>query len=215
MPERESLLETALAGIAEGLRTCFADARPVRAMPADPAADVADSELSREERERSIGLMRVNHAGEVAAQALYNGQALFARSSATLSHLVAAAEDEHDHLAWCAQRLEELGGAPSRLTPLWYAGGYLIGALAGLGGDQRSYGFIEETELQVEAHLEDHISRLPSRDSRSREILEQMAADEIRHGTAAAQRGAIEVPAVARRLMSLGGSILRQVAQVL
>jgi ubiquinone biosynthesis monooxygenase Coq7 len=215
MTERESLLETALAGVAEGLRTCFAAARPVRPMPGATAGESANSDMSRQERERSIRLMRVNHAGEVAAQALYNGQALFARSSATLDHLVAAAEDEHDHLAWCAQRLEELGGTPSRLTPLWYAGGYLAGVIAGLGGDQRSFGFIEETENQVEAHLEDHISRLPPGDERSREILAQMAADEIRHGSTAAQLGAVEVPALGRRLMGLGGSILRQVAQVL
>jgi ubiquinone biosynthesis monooxygenase Coq7 len=171
--------------------------------------------MSADERENSIRLMRVNHAGEVTAQALYNGQALFARSAETLEHLLAAAEEEHDHLAWCAQRLEELGGKPSTLTPLWYAGGFLMGAVAGLSGDTRSLGFIEETEAQVGAHLADHMSRLPAKDARSREILEQMAADEARHGAAAAAEGALPVPDLGRRLMGLGGSILRQVAQVL
>jgi ubiquinone biosynthesis monooxygenase Coq7 len=211
---RESLLETALAGAAEGLRTCFAAPQPVRPLPASSPVD-NDAGMSEDAREQSIRLMRVNHAGEVTAQALYNGQTLFARSPDTLNHLLTAAEEEHDHLAWCAQRLEELGSRPSRLTPLWYAGGFLLGALAGLGGDERSNGFIEETETQVEAHLADHMDKMSSSDSRSREILAQMAADEARHGTEAAARGALPVPDLGRKLMNLGGSILRQVAQVL
>ena len=212
MPDK--LFETALAGVAEGLRTCFAPPSSARALPATtPAAH--DAAMSEHERRSSIRLMRVNHAGEVAAQALYNGQALFARSPETLGHLLEAADEEHDHLAWCAQRLTELGGVPSRLTPLWYAGGFAVGVLAGLGGDQRSYGFIEETELQVEAHLEDHMRRLPPADTRSRGILEQMAADEARHGAEAAAQGSVPVPDLVRRLMSFGGYFLRQVAQVL
>jgi ubiquinone biosynthesis monooxygenase Coq7 len=215
MSERESLLESALAGAAEGLRTCFAEPRPGRPIPTKAPRGSLEPQMSSAERGHSIALMRVNHAGEVAAQALYNGQALFARSTETLAHLLAAAEEEHDHLAWCAQRLDELGGKPSRLTPLWYAGGYVIGALAGLGGDERSHGFIEETEIQVEAHLADHLNKLPHCDIRSRAILEQMAADESRHGSEAAALGAVPVPDLARGLMNLGGSILRQLAQVL
>lgn len=210
----DALVERLMAGAAEGLRTCFAEAAPKRPSPARaPAND--DAHLSDEQRQLSIRLMRVNHAGEVAAQALYNGQTLFARMPQTQQHLLEAAEEEYDHLAWCAQRIEELGGRPSRLTPLWYAGSFLIGAAAALAGDQRSFGFIEETESQVEAHLEDHLSRLPQADHRSREILQQMSEDEARHGAEAALQGAEAVPEIGRRLMQIGGSILRQVAQVL
>jgi ubiquinone biosynthesis monooxygenase Coq7 len=210
----ESLLERLMAGAAEGLRTCFAEAAPKRPSPAAAPAD-GDAHLSEDARQRSIRLMRVNHAGEVAAQALYNGQTLFARSRQTQQHLLEAAEEEYDHLAWCAQRLGELGGTPSRLTPVWYAGSFVIGAVAALTGDRRSFGFIEETEAQVEAHLEDHLSRLPQGDHRSREILQQMSEDEARHGAEAALQGAEQVPELGRRLMRFGGSILRQVAQVL
>jgi ubiquinone biosynthesis monooxygenase Coq7 len=210
----DSLLERLLAGAAEGMRTCFAEAAPKRPSPAVSSA-VDDAAMDADERRQSIRLMRVNHAGEVAAQALYNGQTLFARNVQTQQHLLDAAEEEYDHLAWCAQRIEELGGTPSRLTPVWYAGSFLIGAAAALAGDRRSFGFIEETEAQVEAHLEDHMSRLPEADRRSREILQQMSEDEARHGAEAAQRGAEAVPEIGRRLMRFGGSILRQVAQVL
>jgi ubiquinone biosynthesis monooxygenase Coq7 len=214
MHTRETFIESALAGIAEGLRTCFADAQPARAMPCTTEA-AQDELLDAEARARSIALMRVNHAGEVAAQALYNGQALFARNATTRRHLLAAADDEHDHLAWCIQRIAELGGSQSRLTPLWYAGSFAIGALAGVVGDERSLGFIEETEKQVEAHLEDHLQRLPENDRRSREILEQMSLDEAAHGAAAAARGAVPVPQPGRLLMQFGGAVLRQVAQIM
>ena len=213
MHDRETLLETALAGAAEALRTCFAEPRPGRPAPVEPD-DAHDAQLDAAARRQSLRLMRVNHAGEVAAQALYNGQALFARSPDTLAHLIAAAEEEHDHLAWCAQRIDELGGSPSRLTPVWFAGSYCLGVLAGLAGDRRSLGFIRETETQVEAHLEDHLHRLPQADTRSRRILERMAAEEAQHGEAAVTRGADPVPEFGRRLMRLGGCILRQVAQV-
>ncbi|HMB73077.1 MAG TPA: 2-polyprenyl-3-methyl-6-methoxy-1,4-benzoquinone monooxygenase [Gammaproteobacteria bacterium] len=214
MHKRETLLETALAGAGEALRTCFAEPRARRPLPAAEAGDAHGAELDAAAQRCSIRLMRVNHAGEVAAQALYNGQALFARAPETLEHLIAAAEEENDHLAWCAQRLAELGGSPSRLTPLWFAGSFCIGALAGMAGDRRSLGFISETETQVEAHLEDHLRRLPDADIRSRRILERMAAEESQHGAAATARGADAVPALGTRLMHLGGSILRQVAQV-
>ena len=164
----------------------------------------------------SIRLMRVNHAGEVAAQALYNGQAVFARSAATQRHLLAAAEEEYDHLAWCAQRIAELGGTPSRIAPLWYAGSFRY-RRCGLRSQVIDvvFGFIEETESQVEAHLNDHLQKLPEADKRSQEILKQMSADEARHGAQAHAAGSEPVPEVGRRLMRLGGSILRQVAQVL
>lgn len=214
MVKPESLLERLVAGAAEGMRTCFAEASPQRPSPVTTASS-ADAHLDPGAREQSISLMRVNHAGEVAAQALYNGQAVFARSEETRRHLLAAAEEEYDHLAWCAERISELGGRQSRLTPLWYAGSFLVGAVAALAGDQRSFGFIEETEAQVEAHLDDHLQRLPEADDRSREILRQMSADEARHGAEAGSRGAEPVPEFGRRLMRLSGSFLRQVAQVL
>ena len=214
MQAPEILVEQLLASASEALRTCFAEATPRRPLPATtPVAD--DAALDGEACAHSVRLMRVNHAGEVAAQALYNGQAVFARSAQTREHLLDAAEEEYDHLAWCAQRLEELGGSPSRLTPLWYAGSFLVGAAAALAGDQRSLGFIEETESQVEAHLEDHLAKLPAKDQRSREILQQMSLDEARHGAEASARGAQPVPEAGRRFMQFGGSILRHFAQVL
>lgn len=208
------LFERLVAGAAEGMRTCFSEAAPRRGNPADVHADDA-AQLDAQTRARSIRLMRVNHAGEVAAQALYNGQAVFARTAQTQQHLLDAAEEEYDHLAWCAQRIEELGGKPSHLTPLWYAGSFVLGAAAALAGDRNSLGFIEETEAQVEAHIDDHLQRLPESDRRSREILQQMSVDEARHGAEAGALGADPVPEVGRRLMRFGGSILRQVAQVL
>ncbi|MGD2166992.1 MAG: 2-polyprenyl-3-methyl-6-methoxy-1,4-benzoquinone monooxygenase [Gammaproteobacteria bacterium] len=214
MLKRESPLERLIAGAAEGMRTCFAEASPHRPSPvATPVC--ADSQMDPEARRLSIRLMRVNHAGEVAAQALYNGQAVFAREEKTRRHLLAAAEEEYDHLAWCAQRIIELGGKPSRLTPLWYVGSFCIGAAAAAAGDRRSFGFIEETEAQVEAHLDDHLQRMPKADARSREILQEMTADEARHGAEARAQGAEPVPEIGRRLMHLGGSVLRHIAQVL
>jgi len=214
MHSPENMLDRLISGASEGLRTCFSAAAANRPCPADTPRD-ADAGLDTQARSTSIRLMRVNHAGEVAAQALYNGQALFARSPETQQHLLAAAEEEFDHLAWCSERISELGGSPSRLTPFWYAGSFVVGTIAALAGDARSLGFIEETEAQVEAHLDDHLGRLPEADERSREILRQMSADEARHGADAASRGAEPVPEFARHLMRLGGSVLRQVAQVL
>jgi len=159
-------------------------------------------------------LMRVNHAGEIAAQALYNGQSLVARSAATRELLDNAAREERDHLAWCATRLDELGSRPSLLTPLWYAGSYCIGVLAGVADDARSLGFVSETERQVEVHLRDHLQRLPPHDHRSAGILMRMAQDEAHHGTTAALAGGTELPAVIRRGMTLGGEILRRVALI-
>jgi ubiquinone biosynthesis monooxygenase Coq7 len=156
--------------------------------------------------------MRVNHAGEIAAQALYNGQVLLARDAATRNLLEKAAREERDHLAWCAERIDELGGRPSVLDPLWYAGSFLIGVLAATRSDATSLGFVNETERQVEAHLRDHLQRLPARDRKSAAILSQMAADEAHHGTTATLAGAIELPEPIRRCMSFGGEVLRRVA---
>lgn len=156
--------------------------------------------------------MRVNHAGEIAAQALYSGQAIMARSDETREHLLEAAAEEEDHLAWCAARINELGGQKSVLAPFWYAGSFALGVLAGAAGDKTSLGFIAETEDQVEAHLNDHLNRLPESDSKSRAILDKMALDEAHHGTTARLHGGSDIPQPVKSFMALGGNILRQTA---
>jgi ubiquinone biosynthesis monooxygenase Coq7 len=152
--------------------------------------------------------MRVNHAGELAAQALYHGQAFAARSAATREMLLAAARSESDHLGWCEARLKELGARPSRLNPLWYTGSFIIGAVAALAGERTSLGFVAETERQVEGHLDDHLGRLPAGDARSRAILEAMRVEEIAHGAAAERAGGVRLPAPVCALM-------RQTARVM
>ena len=189
-------LDFAVVALDRALRAVFAPARGMRAPPAPPAAALPESE-----RRTSAALMRVNHAGEVAAQALYHGQALVARSPATRELLERAAREESDHLAWCELRLKELAARPSLLNPLWYAGSFAIGAAAALMGDRTSLGFVTETERQGEGHLGRHLDRLPASDSRSRAILEAMRADEIAHGAAARAAGGAELPAPVRALM--------------
>ena len=152
--------------------------------------------------------MRVNHAGEIAAQALYHGQALAARSARTRALLLKAAAEESDHLAWCEERLRELQSRPSRLNPFWYAGSLAIGAVAASLGDRISLGFVAETESQVEAHLDQHLERLPARDARSRAIVQAMRADEMRHGASAREAGATELPAPVRALMRHAARIM-------
>lgn len=198
-----------IAAVDQGLR---AVAAPPAASRASPAAAAPAAELSPDERRRSAALMRVNHAGEIAAQALYSGQALGARSAGTRALLEAAAREERDHLAWCAARIDELGGRPSLLTPFWYAGSFAIGVLAGLRADAESLGFVRETERQVEAHLRDHLGRLPPADAKSAAILSRMAEDEAHHGTTAALAGGAELPPAIRGSMKVGGEILRRIA---
>jgi ubiquinone biosynthesis monooxygenase Coq7 len=164
--------------------------------------------LQEADRLESIRLMRVNHSGEVAAQALYRGQAITARDGAVAGAMHRAANEEMEHLAWCEQRLAELNGAPSLLNPLWYAGSFAIGALAGALGDQTSLGFITETEKQVEAHLRGHLDRLAPADKRSRAILEQMSHDEIQHGAQAASLGGKELPFPLRLAMRLSSRVM-------
>jgi ubiquinone biosynthesis monooxygenase Coq7 len=152
--------------------------------------------------------MRINHAGEVAAQALYQGQALTARNEAVAAEMRQAASEETDHLAWCEQRISELGGRTSVLNPLWYAGSWAIGALAGAIGDRVSLGFITETEKQVESHLQSHLQRLPESDTASRAILEQMKTDEIRHGARAEALGGMSLPLPIRAAMRLTSRLM-------
>jgi 3-demethoxyubiquinol 3-hydroxylase len=165
-------------------------ARPSRAAPGGNAS----AELPEAERLQSLRMMRVNHAGEVAAQALYHGQALTARDVMVKAAMQEAAREEVDHLAWCELRLKELNGRPSILNPIWYIGSLAIGAVAGALGDSTSLGFIAETEKQVESHLRDHLERLSPADSRSRAILEQMTHDEMQHGAKAASMGGKALP---------------------
>ncbi|HZF29147.1 MAG TPA: 2-polyprenyl-3-methyl-6-methoxy-1,4-benzoquinone monooxygenase [Gammaproteobacteria bacterium] len=197
--------------IDQGLRTLAAHASPARPSPAD---ELPESSLSDAERRLSAALLRVNHAGEISAQALYSGQALVARSESTREHLEAAANEEHDHLAWCATRLTELGGRASLLDPFWYLGSFCLGVVAGSLSDRSSLGFVAETERQVEAHLQDHLERLPKNDRKSQAILSRMAADEAHHGTMASLAGGAPLPAAIRSCMSLGGGLLRRIASI-
>jgi 3-demethoxyubiquinol 3-hydroxylase len=192
-------LDSAIAVIDRALRSVFAPARASRPAPLPRGA--AREPLTEVERRASAALMRVNHSGELAAQALYHGQALMARSDATRRMLMAAAGSESDHLAWCEERLRELAARPSLLNPLWYAGSFAIGALTALLGDGASLGFVAETERQVEGHLDEHLGRLPPGDTRSRAILETMRAEEIAHGANALAAGGTPLPAPVRELM--------------
>jgi 3-demethoxyubiquinol 3-hydroxylase len=198
-------LDPLIAAADRALRSVFAPARASRPMPGGPAEGPP---LSDAERREAAALMRVNHAGEIAAQALYHGQALVARSEATRGMLLEAAREETDHLAWCETRLKELDSRPSLLNPLWYAGSFAIGALAALLGDRTSLGFVVETERQVEGHLDEHLGRLPAGDTRSRAILQTMRADEIAHGAKARGAGGAELPSPVRALMRRTASIM-------
>ncbi|QUP52769.1 2-polyprenyl-3-methyl-6-methoxy-1,4-benzoquinone monooxygenase [Ralstonia syzygii] len=196
------------------LRAVAGITRASRPNPADAIVAHADDggKLSDVERRHAAGLMRVNHVGEVCAQALYQGQALFARAPAIRAQLDEAAREEEDHLAWCAQRLQELNDRPSLLNPLWYAGAFAIGALAGRLGDKISLGFVAETERQVEHHLDGHLDRLPEQDARSRAIVAQMRDDEVRHGDNARAAGGIDLPTPVREAMRIASRIMTTTA---
>lgn len=182
-------------------------APPIAARPASPVPK-GDSTLSDEDKRESAALMRVNHAGEVAAQALYHAQALFARKPEVREFMLRAAREETDHLAWCETRLKELDARPSLLNPLWYAGSFGIGALAALLGDRASLGFVAETERQVEGHLKSHLERLPPDDQRSRAIVEAMCKDEKGHGQHAENAGGAPLPGPVRELMRRTAGIM-------
>ena len=202
---RLSLLDRLIEEFDRGLRTVAAT--NVAARP-NPAGASPESVTDPAARRHAAALMRVNHAGEIAAQALYHGQALTARNPAVRRSLLEAARDETDHLAWCEQRVRELGDRTSLLAPVWYAGSFAIGALAGLAGDRTSLGFVAETERQVIEHLESHLHELPPDDERSRRIVEQMQADEDRHGSEARAAGGRELPRPVRELMRRTAEIM-------
>lgn len=203
-------LDAAIAALDRALRSVFAPARAARPVPGTPHKEAPA--LTAAQQRESAALMRVNHSGELAAQALYHGQALVARSEATRAMLLEAARGEADHLAWCERRLAELGARPSLLNPLWYAGSFAIGALTALAGDRTSLGFVVETERQVEGHLDEHLDRLPVGDSRSRAILEAMRTEEIAHGATAAAAGGAPLPAPVRELMRRTARVMTRTA---
>lgn len=193
----------------KALRTLFAGARSRRPVPGEM---VPETDMSDAERRHVAGLMRVNHAGEVCAQALYQGQALTSSGGSVRDVLREAADEEIEHLAWTERRIGELGGRKSLLNPLWYAGALSIGVLAGRIGDKWSLGFLAETERQVEAHLDGHLLKIPARDRRSWEILEQMKADEIKHAHAASRLGGAELPAPVKLAMKLAARVMTRTA---
>lgn len=212
MTERSySLLDRALDEADKLLRHSAAFAATARRDY--PAADLPpDESLEAEDRRHAAGLMRVNHAGEVAAQALYQGQALTARLDQVRATMEEAAAEEQDHLAWCEARLRELGSQPSVLNPLWYSGSFAIGALAGLAGDRWSLGFLAETEQQVVEHLEKHLGKLPADDQRSRKIVRQMRDDEASHRDTAEEAGGVPLPPPVRSLMRAVAGIMTRTA---
>lgn len=214
LERRYTRIDRALGEFQHALNTGAGQIQRHSAIPArdNPATATDDGELSAEQRRQSAGLMRINHTGEVCAQALYLGQARVAEHGETRDHLLHAADEEADHLAWCAQRLAELGSRPSLLNPLWYLGSYGIGLAAGIKGDGWNLGFVSETERQVEAHLAEHLESLPTQDLRSREILKVMKADEQRHAESAEAKGARRLPAPIPGLMALSSRIMKTLA---
>ena len=202
-------LDRLIVAFDNGLRTLLAPAHSARP---HPDSDVADVALAPNERQLAAALMRVNHSGEVCAQALYQGQALTARNPEARAALERAAVEETDHLAWTARRIDELGGRVSLLNPLWYAGSFALGAAAGLLGDKWNLGFLAETERQVEGHLAGHLDRLPPGDEKSRVIVDQMKTDEARHAGTAVEHGAAELPTPVKQAMKLGSRVMTRTA---
>lgn len=207
MTQREyTATDRLLLNADQALRTLFG--RPQVTQRANPAAAVEETELSDSQRDHIARLMRINHTGEVCAQGLYQGQALTARDPVIRESMQQSAAEENDHLDWCEQRVEELGGRLSLLNPLWYAGSFAIGAAAGIAGDKWSLGFVAETEKQVEGHLDEHLEQVPPEDRRTRAILQQMKADEIEHGQKAMNHGGVRLPAPIRGLMKITAKLM-------
>ena len=204
-----SFLDHLIAHVDNGVRTLFGENHATRSNPAETQKESA---LSSEEKQLAGRLMRINHAGEVAAQGLYQGQALTAKLPNVREQMEEAAQEEVDHLAWCKTRTEELGTQTSLLDPMWYIGSVTIGAVAGLAGDKWSLGFVTETERQVVKHLESHLEQLPQHDEKSRAILEQMKIDEQHHATTALEAGAAELPTPIKQAMTLTSKVMTKAA---
>lgn len=198
-------IEKLIIGFDGALRTLLAPAQTIRKVPGN---NLSEAELSRAEKNESAALMRINHTGEVCAQALYQGQALTAKNPKVQKTLNQAACEETEHLAWTEKRIKELGGRRSLLNPLWYGGSFFIGAAAGMLGDKWNLGFLAETERQVEAHLAKHLKSLPNQDEKSRAIITQMQIDEGGHATTAISHGGIELPAPFKLAMKLGSKVM-------
>ena len=194
------------------LRTLFASPRASRPCPLPTTLDAHPTALTAADKALAGALMRVNHVGEICAQALYSAGALATNNAATKAHFLAAAKEETDHLAWTQTRLDELGARASLLNPLWYAGAFGLGLIAGKLGDAVSYGFVSETEAQVEAHLGSHLDQLPAADHASRAIVAEMKADEARHGAEARELGAIDLPAPVKALMAAAAKVMTTTA---
>lgn len=203
------MLDSAIIAFDRALHTLTG---AVTAARPTPGTAIPDPDLSPEDKRHAAGLMRVNHTGEVCAQALYSAQALVTRDPAIRARLAEAAREEEDHLAWAQERLDELGARTSLLNPLWYAGSFAIGIAAGAGGDRWNLGFVVETERQVEEHLSSHLDRLPADDARSRAIVAQMKDDEARHGAMAYQAGGVPLPLPLRGAMRFAADIMRALA---
>lgn len=201
--------EDVILQLDKALRTVFASAATRRPYP---DAGLPEAEMSDEEKRHAAGLMRVNHTGEVCAQALYAGQALTARNPEAARALMEASDEETEHLAWCEQRLNALGSHKSLLNPLWYTGSFALGVVAGTLGDKWNLGFLAETERQVEGHLDRHLSWLPPQDARSRAVVEQMKADEIKHAETAVAYGGAPLPAPVRMAMQLTSKVMTHLA---
>ena len=199
------MLDQLIIEFDRGVRTLFASAVSSRAHPDET---LPEAEMTEAERQHALGLMRVNHCGEVCAQALYQGQSLTARNAEAREALKHAAFEEVEHLAWTERRIQELGGRPSVFNPLWYTGSLAIGVAAGLLGDKWNLGFLEETEYQVEAHLNSHLQELPPQDEKSRAIVKQMRDDEVKHAEMAHQYGAAKLPLPVRHLMQLTSKLM-------
>lgn len=199
-----------ISNIDQALRTLFG--QPEITERHNPAEHIEESELSETEIKHIAGLMRVNHTGEVCAQALYQGQALTAKLPKVKESMERAALEENDHLDWCHKRLDDFGSHTSYLNPLWYAGSFAIGATAGLIGDKWSLGFVAETEDQVVKHLDSHLHQVPESDKRTRAILEQMKTDEERHGTTAINAGGAQLPEPIKKMMALSSKIMTSIA---
>ena len=199
-----------LIAVQNGLTTLFG--QPNGTGRPDPSEGLDESELDEPERDKSARLMRVNHVGEVCAQALYQGQAATTRDLQLQQTLAHAATEENDHLIWCERRLQALSGRKSLLNPLWYAGAFVIGAAAGLTGDRWSLGFLKETEEQVEGHLDSHLDRLPAKDTRSQAVVQQMKEDERRHAETANRSGAADLPTPIKSLMRGAGRVMTSTA---
>ena len=203
------MIDRILGTADQALRTLFATPRSTRACPVVPAEA---THLGAQEKQHAAALMRVNHVGEICAQALYSAQALATRNTALRSQLEQAAREETDHLAWTKARLDELGARPSLLNPLWYAGAFGLGLLAARLGDPVSLGFVVETERQVEAHLQGHLERLPAADHASRAIVAQMKDDEAAHANLALQAGGVELPAPVKMAMRAAARVMTTTA---